>query len=64
MLSSFVAPLSIERLHGHENEVAIAFVDSVTRRQLKSKRGIDVQGDMTRVAPSLPRTCRTTGSRT
>ena len=54
MLSSFVAPLSIERLHNHENEVAIAFVDSVTRRQLKSKRGVDVQGDMTHRESHLP----------
>ena len=57
MLSSLVAPLAIERLHGHENEVAIAFVDSVTRRQLKSKRGIDVQGDMTHRESHLPRLC-------
>ena len=58
MLSYIViAPLSIERLHGHENEVAIAFVDSVTRRQLKSKRGIDVQGDMTHRESHLPRLC-------
>jgi hypothetical protein len=37
MLSSLVAPLAIERLHGHQNEVAIAFVDSVTGRMSYSR---------------------------
>ena len=57
MPSIFVAAaLAIERLNGHEDEVAIAFVDSVTRKQLK-KPGIDVQGDMSHRDSYLPRLC-------